>query len=134
MKKSIFAILMLFAVMATQAQNDSITKNNFGKNEFKLNSFFLILGAFEPSYERNLSESSSAGISLFIALDDKNFDMNVNYYVSPYYRIFFGKKYAAGFFLEGFGMLNSATREYSYSYDYEQFKSEEENYGIRFLK
>ena len=25
----------------------------------------------------------------------------------PYYRLYFGKKYASGFFLEGFGMLNS---------------------------
>lgn len=113
MRTSIFTFLMLFMVMASQAQNDSIVKNNFGRNEIKLNSLFLILGALEPSYERNLSEASSAGVSLFITLDDENLDIGYNYYLSPYYRIFFGKKYAAGFFLEGFGMLNSINHEYT---------------------
>ena len=60
----------------------------------------------------NLSESSSVGISLFIPFDDDNFDTNINYYISPCYRIFFGQKYAAGFFLEGFAMVNSIEHEY----------------------
>jgi hypothetical protein len=40
--------------------------------------------------------------------------------VSPYYRIFFGDKYAGGFFLEGFGMLNSTkgrSTEFSNGFD-----------------
>lgn len=112
MKNCAFAFLLLFAVMCSQAQNDSITSNNVGKNEVKLNSVLLLFGVFEPSYERNITENSSAGVSLFIPFDDENFDTSINYYVSPYYRIFFGQKYAAGFFLEGFGMLNSMEREY----------------------
>jgi len=59
------------------------------------------------SYERNLSESSSLGISVLAPFDQENFDTDLNFYVSPYYRIFFGKKYAAGFFVEGFGMVSS---------------------------
>ncbi|TDU43187.1 hypothetical protein BXY82_0594 [Gelidibacter sediminis] len=113
MKSCILAVLMLFAVVATQAQNDSIKKTHSGKNELKLNAVFLLFGSFEPSYERNLTEQSSVGISAFIPFDSKNFDMDLNYYISPYYRIFFGNKYAAGFFLEGFGMLNSIDREYA---------------------
>ena len=112
MKKLIVAGLMLFAVMASHAQNDSIPKNNFGKNEVKVNAVFLLLGAFEGSYERNLSESSSVGMSFLIPFGYNNVDTNLNYYVSPYYRMFFGQKYAAGFFLEGFGMLNSTNEEY----------------------
>ncbi len=107
MKKNILAFLMLLCVISSYAQNDSIARNNYGKNEIKLNALFLLIGAFEPSYERNLTQESSIGMSVFIPFDKENFDSDINYYVSPYYRIFFGKKYAAGFFLEGFGMLNS---------------------------
>lgn len=112
MKNYVLAFLVLFVVLGSQAQTDTIPKNNFGKNEIKLNAIMLLVGAFEPSYEYNLSESSSVGLSLFIPFDNENFDVNTNYYISPYYRIFFGQKYAAGFFLEGFGMLNSTAREY----------------------
>jgi hypothetical protein len=66
-----------------------------------------LAGAFEASYERNLNKDSSVGISFFIPYDDENLDSDLNYYISPYYRLYFGKKYAAGFFLEGFAMVNS---------------------------
>lgn len=112
MKKIVLALLMLLVVMTSQAQDDSIPKGNFGKNEIKLNAPFLLAGILEPSYERNLNEESSVGVSLLIPID-KNLDADINYYISPYYRIFFGKKYAAGFFLEGFGMLNSIERRTS---------------------
>ncbi len=110
----VFAFFMLLCVFTSYGQNDSIPRNNFGKNEFKLNAIFLLLGAFEPSYERNLSEESSVGISVLIPFDRDDIDMNLNYYVSPYYRLFFGKKYAGGFFLEGFGMLNSIDNRIGY--------------------
>ncbi len=111
MKKNVLVLLLFVSVFASYAQNDSIIRNNFGKNEVKLNAVFLLAGAFEPSYERNLTQESSVGVSLFIPFDEENFDSDINYYISPYYRIFFGKKYAAGFFLEGFGMLNSTKSE-----------------------
>lgn len=112
MRNLLFAFLMLFTIVASQAQNDTIKRNNFGKNEIKINAFFLLLGTVEASYERNISEQSSLGVSAFIPFDNENFDMYTNYYISPYYRIFFGKKYAAGFFIEGFGMLNSIEWEF----------------------
>ena len=89
------------------AQNDSIQDPYKKDNEIKLNAVFLLVGAFDVSYERNLSETSSAGISAFVPFDEDNFDTDLNFYVSPYYRILLGKKYAAGFFIEGFGMVSS---------------------------
>lgn len=88
--------------------NDSQT--NF--NEIKLNGLFLVLGAFEGTYERTINEETAFGANLFIPFDDDISD--VNYYISPYYRFYFGKKYAAGFYVEGFGMLNS-TESYVYN-------------------
>lgn len=79
-------------------------------NEVKLNGLYLILGAFDVTYERLLSEESSVGINVFLPFDSDVKD-EIQYYLSPYYRFFFGKKYAAGFFLEGFGMLNSVDEE-----------------------
>jgi len=113
MRKSLFVLLMLFTVfnVSSQIKNDSIANTYEKQNEVKLNAFMLLLGALDLTYERNLNEESSLGISFFTTYDNENLDSDLNYYISPYYRIFFGKKYAAGFFIEGFGMLNSIDRE-----------------------
>lgn len=108
MKNTFLCIACLFVfVSGVFAQNDSIQDPYKKDNEIKINAVFLLVGAFEASYERNLTESSSVGMSMFIPFDEENFDTDLNFYVSPYYRIFFGKKYASGFFLEGFGMVSS---------------------------
>jgi hypothetical protein len=84
----------------------------FNKNEIKLNMLYFLLGAVEVSYERNLNEYSSIGTSVLINTNDSEF-WDLNYAITPYYRLFFGKKPAQGFFFEGFGMLNSY-KEYEY--------------------
>jgi hypothetical protein len=85
----------------------------------------LLVGAFEVSYERNLNKESSVGISFFAPYDTENLDSDLNYYISPYYRVFFGKKYAAGFFIEGFGMLNSIDREITFNINGDFITNEE---------
>lgn len=125
MKKIFIVFSMFLYVLNTSAQTDSIPRNNYGKNEVKLNAVMLLAGAFEPSYERNLSQESSVGISLYIPFDNENIDNDINYYVSPYYRIFFGDKYAGGFFLEGFGMLNSTkSRSSRFTNDFDPVRIE----------
>ena len=108
MKKVILIVTLLISSIGfsqkTQEKNDEVEK----KNEIKINGLFLVIGAFEGTYERILNEESAVGISVFLPFDNDNID--INYYVSPYYRFYFGKKYAQGFFLEGFGMLNSIDR------------------------
>ncbi|QNK76609.1 DUF3575 domain-containing protein [Winogradskyella sp. PAMC22761] len=114
MKTSIFTLLLLFSICGLNAQQqiDSPTSLYDKQNEVKLNAVMLLAGVFEASYERNLNEESSVGISFLTPYDNENSDADINYYISPYYRVFFGKKYAAGFFIEGFGMLNSIDRDY----------------------
>lgn len=93
------------------SQEDYATKlENENFNELKLNALFLILGALEVTYERTLNEESGIGVTLFLPFDNDVSD-DVKYYISPYYRFYFGEKYAGGFFLEGFGMLNSTNRD-----------------------
>ncbi|AUC82740.1 DUF3575 domain-containing protein [Lacinutrix sp. Bg11-31] len=108
MKKLLIFSTLLFSIITVKAQEEIKTTVNYEKhNELKLNGVMLLAGAFEAVYERNLNKESSAGISVLFPFDKENLDTRLNYYISPYYRIFFGEKYAAGFFVEGFGMLNS---------------------------
>lgn len=54
------------------------------------------------SYERLLNENSGIGINgMFYFGDDSEDEYRLNQ-VSPYYRMYFGRKYASGFFVEGF--------------------------------
>lgn len=119
MKKTYLVLLVtvLFSVSMFSQENKEgkIIKENF--NEIKINGLYLVLGAFDVTYERTINEESAFGLNVFLPFDDDIND-DVNYYISPYYRFYFGKKYAAGFFLEGFGMLNS-TNDYSFTNDFD---------------
>ncbi len=106
MKKNFLAILMLFSIFAVNAQNDN-SENEKKKNELKFNVLLPLTGALEGTYERNLNEKSSLGVSIFTVFNNDKSHDDVNYSVSPYYRRYFGKKFASGFFAEGFGMLSS---------------------------
>jgi hypothetical protein len=110
MKKILIACLIFSCInMYSQQKEEPI---EFNKNEIKLNMLYFLLGAVEVSYERNLNEYSSVGTSVLINTNDSEF-WDLNYAITPYYRLFFGKKPAQGFFFEGFGMLNSY-KEYEY--------------------
>ena len=112
MKKLLILSALLLCGLAVNAQDDK-TQNevtpsqNF--NEVKLNGLYLVLGAIEVTYERTLTENSGVGVSVFLPIDEE-INADINYYISPYYRMYFGKKYAAGFFVEGFGLLSSVNR------------------------
>ena len=100
--KKIVAIVCLFVFAFGFSQESQ--KVDFPKNEIKGNALFLVAGALEVTYERILTEETSFGTSVFIAITE---DFETNFAITPYYRFYFGKKPAAGFFVEGFGSLNS---------------------------
>lgn len=111
MKKTylLLFVLILFSFSSfsqEKIETDNKTSENF--NEIKLNGLYLVLGAFDVTYERTINEESAFGLNVFLPFDDDIND-DINYYISPYYRFYFGKKYATGFFVEGFGMLNSTS-------------------------
>lgn len=109
MKKS-FLILALFFTYVTSHAQEETSNVAEDKHEVKLNALFMVIGAFEGTYEYLLNEESGVGVSVFLPFDEDIKD-GINYYVSPYYRFYFGNKYASGFFLEGFGMLSSINEE-----------------------
>ena len=112
MKRPVLIFFLLSIHLGANAQNQDSSNNSLNKNELRFNALYLILGGVEVSYEALLSEESGLGISVFLPIDNS---IDLNYYVSPFYRLYFGKKSAAGFFVEGFGMLNSAE---DYVYDF----------------
>jgi hypothetical protein len=109
--KKIISILALFTSCVLFAQ-ESETKSDFNRNELKGNALILVLGSFDVSYERILNEESGVGISVNLPFDKKNWD--INYTITGFYRYYFGKKPAAGFFGEAFGMLNNV-EDYVYN-------------------
>ncbi len=113
MKKILF-ILVLLLTFSSYAQieiNEPVEK----KNEVYLNAFNLITFKwFDVSYEYLLNEESSIGVSALVSLDDDSFgyDSYRKFSITPYYRHFFSSKYAQGFFMEAFTMINGGTNEY----------------------
>ncbi|MFP4844816.1 DUF3575 domain-containing protein [Winogradskyella sp. PE311] len=105
MKKLFLALFIFSSVCSVNAQEPEESVKNF--NEIKINGLYLVLGAFDLTYERTLNEESAIGATIFIPFDDETVNEDFNFYFSPYYRFYFGKKYAAGFFIEGFGLLSS---------------------------
>lgn len=110
--KQLILCLALVVFSLTGYAQDAATDNSSGNyNEIKLNGLYLVIGAFDITYERTLSEESALGISVFLPFEE-DIREDLRYYISPYYRLYFGKNYAAGFFIEGFGMLNNYNNSY----------------------
>ncbi len=75
------------------------------KNELRLDATYLIFGAaFNISYESIISNESGLGVTLIIS---NGKELNTKFVISPYYRYYFGKKPATGFYFEGFAMYSS---------------------------
>nr|WP_315175090.1 DUF3575 domain-containing protein [uncultured Flavobacterium sp.] len=101
MKKILVLLALGFSMSGIAQETETVSSK---KNEMKVNALFLVAGALEVSYERIISDESAFGASLFLAIDD---DIDTKFMFTPYYRYYFGKKTAAGFFAEGFGSLNN---------------------------
>ncbi len=116
MKKVLLFVMLLSSVSAfAQAEKDVL------KHEVKVNGLLLIFGFPEISYEHILAEDMSIGASFaFRVTDEDETGIYQRVSFSPYYRIFFGKKPAAGFFVEGFGSIYSSD-SYSFSNDRETY-------------
>jgi hypothetical protein len=123
MKKIITCLIVsLFCANGFSQTDDAPSDSK--KNEIKVNALFLILGSFEVTYERILNDESAVGVSLNAPFDNENWD--INYTATGFYRYYFGKKTAAGFFGEAFGMLNNVD-------DYVYYETPDYNYKSRTL-
>lgn len=123
MKKVFLILLLLVTVSNIKAQEDK-TEIVEKQNELYINMTNLIgFKWVDIGYERILNEESSIGIGTLFSLD-KNIDGLDTYRtfsITPYYRHFFSKKYARGFFIEAFTMLHSGSDEF-YEYNETTFE------------
>lgn len=112
MKNLIFTFLLLLLSLNLGAQTDSDSLYQ-RKNDIVVDPIMLIaIPAVNISYERLISKGSGIGVNALVSLqrdDESNFTQ-----ISPYYRMYFGKKYASGFFLEGFVPITTTKEDYTY--------------------
>jgi len=107
--KKLLALLAFFAISNITFGQDDIS-DDVDKHELKLNATNLIIFSYlDGAYERLINEESSFGVSLLFGFSDDALldDEQRTFSITPYYRQYFSKKYAKGFFVEGFAMLNS---------------------------
>ena len=117
MKKITFLILLCIVTITTAQKNKEIYPQDLNKkHELKINVFNLVaLSSVNASYERLINKDASFGFDIFYNTNN-NFDDDLRKYsLTSYYRWFFSEKFATrGFFVEGFGMLNTQeAREYN---------------------
>jgi len=123
----ILAMLLAFKGMAQQGivQQDNI--QNAPSNEIKVNVFNLLFKAADVSYEYLLNENQSLGIGVLFKVQplevrepgyyfELDIDYSRNFSITPYYRYYFSKKYAKGFFVEGFAMYATG-KEFEFRYN-----------------
>jgi hypothetical protein len=111
MRKLLLSLLVLLC--GHVAAQDSDPNGMAPKHELKLNATNLIVAAYlDGAYEYLINEESSVGVGLLVGLgEDDILDGYRSFSLTPYFRQFFSKGYAKGFFVEGFGMLNTGTTE-----------------------
>jgi hypothetical protein len=118
MKRITLVILLTISAISFAQEKNSFTKEVQKKHEVKINALNLIaLKWLDVSYEYLINKESSFGVSTLISFnDDLGFDSYRTFSLTPYYRRYFSKDYAEGFFIEGFGMLNTYKNNYSNTY------------------
>jgi hypothetical protein len=98
--------IFLFSCIVFSQENQNNTANSFSANELKLNLIYTLSGYPEISYERLLTKETGVGVSMGISLDDSSISSQ-EFNINPYYRFYFGKGEASGFFIETNGAFYS---------------------------
>ena len=115
MKKiTLLLILFVTTISIAQEKEDKPLQDVDKHHEVKMNAISLIgFKWVDVAYEYLIDEESSFGTSILFSLDKQNdFDTYKTFSITPYYRRYFSSKYARGFFIEGFGMLNTFRENY----------------------
>ena len=118
----ILLVTIMFSIPMFSQENTENKNTSEHFNELKINMTNLIAFKwFDIGYERTLNEESSFGVGLLTRIgsdrdNNDGLDEYRTFSITPYYRHFFSKKYAQGFFVEGFAMLHSGEDEiYNYN-------------------
>ena len=110
MKKILIILLFISSFSLTAQEQDKVRHHELKANAFNL----IVFKSVDFSYEYLIDSESSIGVSILANLqneEDINDDEIDVYYnetlaITPFYRRFFSRKHAWGFFLETFAMYN----------------------------
>jgi hypothetical protein len=123
MKKITLLLLTVISLNAfSQEKSEKYPQDSNKRNELKIDAFSLIaFSSLDINYEYLLNKDTSLGIDVFYNFGDPNSDSDLyfarKFSLTPYYRWFFSEeRFARGFFVEGFGMLNTFEDDIYYSY------------------
>lgn len=107
MKKFLPIGLFLVSSLMSYAQKTDTLKSSMlkklesidhqGNNELKFNLLFSSMGKPEFSYERIIAYNMGIGAAVFVGIEKS---IAFKFGFIPYYRLYFGKKKASGFFIE----------------------------------
>ena len=97
-------IIVLLYSLNGWAQGNPSPKQIFSgtqvKHEIRFNLTNGIAGFPEINYERFITDNSGIGIAGALSLENK-MNQSLRSLLLPYYRLYFGKGFASGFFIEG---------------------------------
>ena len=125
MKKKISMLaLALMGITGINAQTSNSDSGTERKNDIMISPIELIASPLlNISYERLFRENMGIGVNgMFYFGDNNDHDESGFTQISPFYRMYFGKKYGAGFFVEGFVPVTS-TKDTYYNYVYNEYGS-----------
>lgn len=118
MRKLLLSVSLIMGFCASAQEKETTTTDR--QNDIMISPIELIATpALNVSYERLLSKDSGLGVNAIFVFKNTEDNNYLTSQISPYYRMYFGKKYAAGFFVEAFVPIttsNNATYNYSYSF------------------
>ncbi|GGD51875.1 DUF3575 domain-containing protein [Muriicola marianensis] len=117
---SLFVMMMVSASSAQDPAPASSDVTGTAQNELKLNVFNLIAFKFgDITYEAIINEETSFGVGLLFRIGEYDEDIGYDrsFSLTPFYRKYFSKGYASGFFVEGFAMLNSGNEDVYAEFD-----------------
>lgn len=108
------AALFFLGATSYHARAQNRSDDGAKRNELNVNTVYLFGGYPELSYERIIGKRFALGISIGYRIDLKKRNyvddlITFDYAILPYYRFYFGKKRATGFFLEGNSIVFSRT-------------------------
>ena len=119
--KKLFTILTVFVTLFSlhaQELNSNQESGSERKNDIILDPILLIaVPMINVSYERLINKDMGIGVNAMVTLSDEVDDFKQ---FSPYFRYYMGKKYASGFFFEGFVPVTLQNDAY-YSYQYDDY-------------
>src|SRR5690606_18178251 len=95
MRRLLLFVMIISSFSSVCAQESTEQLPHFRKNDILIDPFWLIGGlALNASYERIISEDSGIGANAIFGFGD---DLEEFTQISPFYRAYFGSKYASGF-------------------------------------